>query len=166
VFACEATGLAGELARLHRDALDAGMALGMVEPVDSRALEASYRELIFGLDARERIVVVAETSEGIVGMAHLAISQAGNARHRAEVQRVAVAGTSRGAGVGRRLMAAVEEAARGEGLTLLWLTTHDETEACAFYERIGYTKLGVMPDYSRRPDGTLCPGAFFFRLVT
>jgi hypothetical protein len=32
-----------------------------------------------------------------------------------------------------------------------------------FYEGIGYTKLGVMPNYSRRPDGTLWPGAFYFK---
>jgi len=148
---------------LHRDALDAGMALGMVDPVDPDVLEASYRQLISGLDDRDRIVVIAETAGGVVGMAHLAISQAANARHRAEVQRVAVAGTSRGAGVGRRLMAALEEAAREEGLTLLWLTTHDRTDACVFYEAIGYSKLGVMPDYSSRPDGTLWPGAIYYR---
>jgi acetyltransferase len=60
-------------------------------------------------------------------------------------------------------MAAVEEAARAQGLTLLWLTTHDASAACAFYEAVGYTKLGVMPGYSLRPDGTVSPGAFYFR---
>jgi acetyltransferase len=48
----------------------------------------------------------------------------------------------------------------------LWLTTHDGTDACAFYEAIGYTKLGVMPEYSRRPDGTLWPGAFYFKVLS
>ena len=41
-----------------------------------------------------------------------------------------------------------------------------DTDACAFYEAIGYTKLGVMPDYSRRPDGTLWPGAFYFKVLS
>jgi len=45
------------------------------------------------------------------------------------VQRVAVAETARGTGVGRALMRAVEQAALGRGLTLLWLTTHDATDA-------------------------------------
>ena len=62
-------------------------------------------------------------------------------------------------------MAAVEEAARERGLTLLWLTTHDGSEACGFYEAVGYRKLGVMPDYSLRPDGTLAPGAFYSKVL-
>jgi acetyltransferase len=72
----------------------------------------------------------------------------------------------RGRGTGRQLMAALEVAALESRLTLLWLTTHDGTEACAFYEAIGYTKLGVMPEYSRRPDGTLWPGAFYFKVLS
>ena len=95
-------------------------------------------------------------------MGHLVRSEAGNATHRAEVQRVAVATEARGSGVGRRLMAAVEEEVRRRGITLLWLTTHAGTDADAFYESIGYTRLGVMPSYSLRPDGTVWAGALFF----
>jgi len=47
--------------------------------------------------------------------------------------------------------------------TLLWLTTHEGTEAARFYEAIGYAELGVMPNYSRRPDGSLWPGVFYYR---
>jgi acetyltransferase len=60
-------------------------------------------------------------------------------------------------------MSAVEEIARDHRVTLLWLTTHADTEACAFYEAIGYVRTGTMPNYSRRPDGTLWPGAFYFK---
>ena len=59
-------------------------------------------------------------------------------------------------------MAAWSEAAREHGVTLLWLTTHADTDACGFYEAVGYTRMGTMPNYSRRPDGTLWPGAFYF----
>lgn len=110
-----------------------------------------------------RIVLVADDGGEVVGMAHLDPSRAGNAGHRAEVQRVAVTAAARGRGVGRRLMKAIEQAARDRGLTLLWLTTHEGSDACAFYESLGYTKLGVMPNYSRRPDGELWPGAFYFK---
>jgi len=109
---------------------------------------------------------VAERHGELVGMAQLVFSGVGNAAHRAEVQRVAVGEAARGAGIGARLMRALEEAAVQRGVTLLWLTTHDQTGACGFYEAIGYTKLGVMPNYSRRPDGTLWPGAFYFRELT
>ena len=38
--------------------------------------------------------------------------------------------------------------------------------ACAFYEAVGHTMVGTMPNYSRRPDGTLWPGAFYFKEVS
>lgn len=145
------------LARLHADALAAGMALGATRETD---LEEMHRSAV--ADER-RVVLVAEAGGEAVGMAHIVPSGAANAPHRAEVQRVAVAAGARASGVGRRLMEAVEEAALDRGLTLLWLTTHDESDAGAFYEALGYVKLGVMPDYSQRPGGMLVPGAFYFK---
>jgi ribosomal protein S18 acetylase RimI-like enzyme len=159
----EAELIAPELARLHEDAFRAGMALGMLESIGSEPLEHSYREVVAALDERERLLLVAEEDGRVLGMAQLARSGAMNAQHRAEVQRVAVADNARGNGIGRQLMAAVEDAARQCGLTLLWLTTHEGSAACTFYEALGYTKLGVMPSYSRRPDGTLWPGVFYFK---
>jgi acetyltransferase len=148
-----------ELAKLHAEALAAGMALGATEATD---LEGMHRA---ALDEQGRLVLVADHDGAVVGMAHLVPSGAANAPHRAEVQRVAVAERVRGTGVGRTLMAAVEDAARERGLTLLWLTTHDGSEACGFYEAVGYRKLGMMPDYSLRPDGTLSPGAFYSKVL-
>ena len=155
--------IAPALARLHEDAFRAGMALGMLESIGHEQLADAYRELVAALDESERILLVVEQEGRILGMAQLARSGAMNAEHRAEVQRVAVADNARGNGIGRQLMAAVEETARQFGLTLLWLTTHEGSAACTFYEALGYTKLGVMPSYSRRPDGTLSPGAFYFK---
>jgi len=148
------------LARLHAEAMAAGMALGAAPDTDAATLERSHRAALAELG---RLVLVAERDGEVVGMAHVVPSGAANAPHRAEVQRVAVAEPARGTGVGRALMHAVEDAALERGLTLLWLTTHDGTDACAFYEAVGYVKLGVMPSYSLRPDGTPTPAAFYFK---
>jgi acetyltransferase len=145
---------------LHLEAIESGMALSAAPGAYAGTLERLHSEAIAD---PARVVLVANDDGELVGMAHLDPSRAANASHRAEVQRVAVAAGVRGRGIGRRLMAALEEAALDRGLTLLWLTTHDGTDACAFYEALGYTKLGVMPNYSRRPDGTLWPGAFYFK---
>ena len=148
------------LARLHAEAMAAGMALGATPATD---LEELHRAALMD---RDRVVLVAEREGEVVGMAHLVPSGAANAPHRAEVQRVAVAGDARGAGVGRTLMEAVEEAALERGLTLLWLTTHDGSDACAFYEAVGYERLGVMPEYSLRPSGELASGVFYFKPIS
>jgi ribosomal protein S18 acetylase RimI-like enzyme len=139
------------------------MALGALDTMGRGALERWYRGVVAGLDDRDRLLVVAEEGDRLVGMVQLVFSGATNAEHRAEVQRIGVAADARGRGIGGSLMAAVEEVARDHRIMLLWLTTHDATDACVFYEAIGYTKLGVMPNYSRRPDGTLWPGAFYFK---
>jgi len=139
------------------------MALGALASMGRSVLERSYRDLVAGLDERERLLLVGEEEGKVVGMVQVVFSGATNADHRAEVQRVGVATEVRGRGIGQDLMSAVEEAAREHGVTLLWLTTHADSDACAFYEAIGYTRMGTMPNYSRRPDGTLWPGAFYFK---
>lgn len=53
-----------------------------------------------------------------------------------KVQRVAVREPDRGRGWGRRLMAALEDAARGAGYDRLELDA--QTHAVVFYERLGY----------------------------
>ena len=139
------------------------MALGTLDSMGRGVLERSYRDVVAALNDHDRVLLVAEQDEEILGMAQLVFSGATNADHRAEVQRIGVAADARGRGIGRQLMAAVEEAAQQSGVTLLWLTTHDGTDASVFYEAIGYTRMGTMPNYSRRPDGTLWPGAFYFK---
>jgi len=159
----EADDICAGLAKVHHDALRSGMALGALESMGRGVLERSYRDVVAGLDERERLLLVGEEQGEVVGMAQVVFSGATNADHRAEVQRVGVAANARGRGVGHRVMSAAEAVAREHGVTLLWLTTHSDTDACAFYEAIGYTRMGTMPNYSRRPDGTLWPAAFYFK---
>lgn len=147
------------LADLHREAMAANMALGATRATDLEALHGA------ALGEPGRVVLLAESGGDVLGMAHVAPSGAANAPHRAEVQRVVVAAEARGTGIGRELMEAVEEIALARGLTLLWLTTHDASDACAFYEAVGYTKLGVMPEYSQRPDGGLAAAAFYYKVL-
>jgi hypothetical protein len=52
--------------------------------------------------------------------------------------------------------------AKQMGLRLLWLTTHAGTGSDAFYEAVGWTRLGTLPLYSARPDGTLAAAAFYY----
>ena len=78
------------------------------------------------------------------------------------MQRLAVAAGMRGRGLGRALLEAAAERARSLGLTLLWLTTHAGTDADRIYERCGWTRLGVIPGYAVRPDGSLAGGVFYY----
>jgi ribosomal protein S18 acetylase RimI-like enzyme len=136
------------------------MALGLLAPLDDARVAERYAR---DVTVDGRVVLAAELDGEVVGMGQVAFDDAENGRHRAEIQRVAVASGARGSGVGRELMRALEDAARERGITLVWLTTHDETDATRFYESIGYTKLGVIPNWARTPDGALAANAFYYR---
>jgi ribosomal protein S18 acetylase RimI-like enzyme len=156
----EARARTAELAALLGEAVDAGMALGQLAPVDT---ERVFAEMIDALEPGERMLFGAFLDGELVGTPQLEQARPANSRHRAEVMRVVVRSDAQRQGVGRELMRALEAAAAAHGITLLWLTTHEGTPACAFYEALGYTFLGVMPDYSQRPDGELWPSAFYYR---
>ena len=79
------------------------------------------------------------------------------------MQRVAVAETARGTGVGRALMRAVEQGRTRARADAALADDARRDGCCAFYEAVGYAKLGVMPSYSLRPDGTPAPAAFYFK---
>ena len=60
-------------------------------------------------------------------------------------QMLVVPEPARGRGLGRDLMLAAEAEARRRGCTHAWVDT--QFGALAFYERLGYTVFGSLPDY-------------------
>lgn len=71
---------------------------------------------------------------------------------RAEIKRMFVDPASRGRGVGRALLRAIEETAWGEGVERLRLETGTANhEAIALYRRCGYRERGPFGNYSADP---------------
>lgn len=69
-----------------------------------------------------------------------------------EIKRMFVAAEARGKGIGRRLLAAIEEVARAEGLTLLRLETGiRQPEAIALYRAAGFHDIGPFGEYGPDP---------------
>jgi GNAT superfamily N-acetyltransferase len=65
-------------------------------------------------------------------------------------------------GLGAALLRAAEAAARECGKTVLVLDTAS-AEAARLYERGGWHKVGVVPDYALLPRGGLCETIFYYR---
>jgi hypothetical protein len=53
--------------------------------------------------------------------------------------------------------------ARADGKTLIILDTVTGGAADRLYERLGWTRLGTVPDYARDPDGSFCDATFFYK---
>jgi hypothetical protein len=60
-------------------------------------------------------------------------------------------------------MAAVDDAAREAGKSVLVLDTVTGGDAEALYERSGWQRVGVVPNYALMPDGTFCGTTFFHK---
>jgi hypothetical protein len=58
---------------------------------------------------------------------------------------------------------AAEEAALAAGRTLLVLDTVTGEDAERLYARLGWTRVGVVPDYALWPDGRFCSTTFFYK---
>ncbi|KAI1401088.1 acyl-CoA N-acyltransferase [Hypoxylon fuscum] len=67
----------------------------------------------------------------------------GDAVTHAELRRLYVDTTAHGRGIGSKLIAAVEDKAKAEGFSQLWLTVWEENgSAQRLYQRLGYVKAG------------------------
>jgi GNAT superfamily N-acetyltransferase len=159
----EVEAAADELAQLLLDAHAANMALGLSGPLTAEHAREVWIETAARLDPARRALLAAREDGRIVGTVQIVRADAENGGHRAEVQRLAVRGDRRGQGLGRELLEAAVERARTMGLRLLWLTTHEGTGSDRFYEAVGWSRLGALPAYSARPDGTLAGSAFYYR---
>jgi ribosomal protein S18 acetylase RimI-like enzyme len=151
------------LAQLLLEAHETGMSLGLEAPLTRSGAEAAWRTVAALLAPAEHVQWAAFDGDTAIGAVHLARATAGSSgRHRAEIQRLVVATDARGRGVGRALLDTAVGHARSLGLRLLWLSTHTGTDADRIYERLGWTRAGVIPDYAVLPNGELTANTFFY----
>src|SRR5258705_13910937 len=115
-----------------------------------------------GVAAGERALLNAEAARGVCGTVQLVLEQPENQPHRAELSKMLVHRRVRRRGLGEVLMRAAEAAARESGKTLLVLDTANP-EAERLYERLGWTRVGVIPGFALLPHGGLCGTTFYYR---
>ena len=154
----------GQLADVLLDCVEGGASVSFMLPMTREKALRFWEKVADGVARGERTLVVAEDEQGIVGTVQLITDMPENQPHRADVAKLLVHRRARGAGIGQRLMEAVEEAARGQGRRVLVLDTASDT-AERLYERLGWQRVGVVPDYALMPDGALCATTFFYKHV-
>jgi ribosomal protein S18 acetylase RimI-like enzyme len=151
-----------ELATVLIDCVDGGASVSFMHPLSRERAVAFWRRVVHGVAAGERALIVAEDAGGICGTVQLVLDQPENQPHRAELSKMLVHRRARRQGLGAALMRAAEAAARECGKTLLVLDTAND-EAERLYERLGWTRVGVIPDYALLPHGGLCRTTVYYR---
>jgi GNAT superfamily N-acetyltransferase len=154
------------LADLLIDCVDGGAGVSFVHPLAPAKAQAFWRGVAAGVAAGERALLVAEDDTGIVGTVQLVLVQPENQPHRADLTKMLVHRRARRRGLGAALLQAVEETARECGKTLLVLDTNEGSDAERLYERLGWVRVGTIPDYSVEPRGGLRGTTVFYRALS
>lgn len=150
------------LADVLIDCVDGGASVSFMHPLARERAVGYWRRVAQGAAVGERALLVAEDAAGVCGTVQLILDQPENQPHRAELAKMLVHRRARRQGLGEALMRAAEATARDCGKTLLVLDTANP-DAERLYERMGWTKVGVIPGYALLPRGGLCQTTFYYR---
>jgi GNAT superfamily N-acetyltransferase len=165
VTAEEARARTAELTAILVDCVEGGASIGFMAPLAREKADAFWQHVAEGVAAGDRLLLVAEdrASGEIVGTVQVVLGLPENQPHRGEVAKMLVRSSARRQGLGGGLMRAAAEAGRAAGRTLLVLDTVTGSDAERLYERLGWTRVGVVPGYALMPDGRPCDATFFYR---
>jgi ribosomal protein S18 acetylase RimI-like enzyme len=154
------------LAALLVDCVEGGASVSFMQPLDMARAAAYWRGVVDDAVRGDRVLLVAEEEAGgtIIGTVHLVLAQPDNQPHRADLCKMLVSRSARKRGIGAALMDAAERAASQAGKTLLVLDT-SSAEAERLYERMGWTRVGVIPGYALWPQGGACATTYFYRTL-
>jgi len=154
------------LADVLIDCVEGGASVSFMWPLSREKAVSFWRGVAEGVERGERALLVAFDANGeVLGTVQLMLSQPENQPHRADVAKMLVRRKGRRRGIGQRLMAAVEDAARDEGKTVLVLDTVTGGDAQRLYERAGWLRVGDVPKYALMPDGEFCATTFYYKHV-
>lgn len=151
------------LARVLADCVAGGASVSYMAPfshVDARDAFAGFASEV---EQGHRLVLAAIADGDVVGTMQVILELPPNQPHRGEIAKLLVHRSARGRGVARELMEHAEAEARAEGKTLLVLDTVTGEAAESLYERLGWTRVGVIPGYALYPDGRPCDTTVFWK---
>lgn len=153
----------GDLADVLADCVEGGASVSFMHPLTRERAVEFWRAVAKGVAAGERALLVAEDGQGLCGTVQLVLNQPENQPHRADVAKMLVHRRARRQGFGTALMRAAEATALECGRTLLVLDTVTGGDAEGLYGRLGWRRVGVIPDYALLPKGGLVGTTVFYR---
>lgn len=154
---------AGELADVLIDCVEGGASVSFMLPFSHREAFAYFWKLAVSVEDRQTVLLAASIDGRIVGTVQLGLDTPPNQPHRADVKKMLVHRDARKRGVGALLLARVEEEAHKLGRTLLVLDTVRGGDGERLYERGGWTRAGIIPDYALFPAGGFCDTVVFWK---
>jgi ribosomal protein S18 acetylase RimI-like enzyme len=152
-----------DLSEILIDCVHAGASVGFLAPLSRERADAFWAGVAHAVEAGRRTVFAARPDgTRIDGTVQLVLAGAENQPHRADIAKLLVHTRARRRGMADQLMQAAEGHAHSIGRDLLVLDTATD-EAARLYERLGWTRSGVIPDYALNPDGSRTQTIFYWK---
>lgn len=152
-----------DLASVLVDCVEGGASVSFMAPFSLADAEAFFERVLGGVACGERILIAAFLGSKLVGTIQVLTATPPNQPHRADLAKLLVLRSARSHGVGARLMEFAEEESRRAGKTLLVLDTVTGSAAERLYVRLGWNKVGIIPNYALFPDGSFCDTTIFWK---
>ncbi len=149
------------LAALLMDAVASGAAVSFLATLTLEQAEDWWRRSLRNAHP-SAIFLAARDAGAIVGTVQMHPAWAPNQPHRGEIAKLLVDRSRRGAGLGTRLMRAIEDEAARAGYRLLTLDAKRGGEADRLYRKLGWIHAGTIPGFAFDPDGVTPHDAVVF----
>jgi ribosomal protein S18 acetylase RimI-like enzyme len=153
------------LAAVLFDCVDGGASVSYLAPFSPAQARAELAGMAAEVNRGGRLLLAAFDGDRVVGTVQVILALPPNQPHRGEIAKLLVHRGARRRGIARMLMEHAVAEARAEGKTLLVLDTVTGDPAERLYERLGWTRVGVIPGYALYPDGRPCDTTVFWKSV-
>ena len=140
-----------------------GASVSFMHPLDPALARSFWTRSLAAADAGERAVLGAFDGDRLVGTVTLLLDLPPNQPHRAEIAKMMTHPSHRGRGIATALMREAERLARLHHRTLLTHDTAEEDGAGPFYERLGFIRCGLIPDFALKPFGGLTGTSLYYK---
>jgi ribosomal protein S18 acetylase RimI-like enzyme len=151
------------LAEVLADCVAGGASVSYMAPFSHDDARAAFETVATEVEQGRRLLLAAFDESRLVGTVQVIHALPPNQPHRGEIAKLLVHRSARRRGIAQLLMEQAESEAHAEGKTLLVLDTVTGDDAERLYTRLGWTKVGVIPDYALYPDGRPCATTVFWK---
>jgi GNAT superfamily N-acetyltransferase len=153
------------LSDILADCVNDDASVGFMQPYGLHDAVPYWMEVAKAAASGATLLFVAAVDATILGTVQVGLAQMPNQPHRGDLKKLLVHRSARGKGLARRLMQAAESGAAMRGKTLLVLDTATGSPAEDIYPKLGWTRVGVIPDYALWPQGGLCDTTIFYKRI-
>jgi len=153
------------LAGVVEDCVAGGASIGFMDPFTHEDARAVFETVIAEVEQGRRVLLAAFADGELVGTVQVVLTLPPNQPHRGEITKMLVHRSARRRGIAGRLMESAEAEARAEGKTLLVLDAVTDGDAARLYARMGWVRVGEVPNFALFPDGRYCDTTYFWKAL-